>query len=67
MRVTLEGKTKKGKESVKREGSEWLVKESRSKVSFNSEKGIWFLLINESSRLRWVHENMDKDFIMKFV
>jgi len=39
MKVTLEGKTKRGREKVKRDGSEWLVKESRNNVSFSSEKG----------------------------
>jgi len=65
MRVTLEGKSKRGRERVIRDGSEWLVKESRSNVSFKSEKGPWFLLVNDSGRLRWVHEN-DEDFSLKF-
>jgi len=67
MKVSLVGKTKKGKERVKRDGSEWNIKETRDSVAFSSNNGPWLLLENESKVLRWVNKTNDDNFSLTMV
>jgi hypothetical protein len=64
--ITLEGKTKKGRERVKRFGSEgWTVVQVEDKVQFDKNRGPWLRIENgDPVAMRWVHATNDFDFIV---
>jgi len=67
MMVTLQHKTKKGKERIKRDGADkWFVRKTRQRVAFSPEKGPWLLIDNgNSASMRWVHATRDRDFVVE--
>ena len=60
----LIGKTGKGKNRVRENGSEWKLIEERDSVAFTSEPGPWLFLeaIGKPSSSRWIHQSNDRDF-----
>jgi len=64
--IKLKGKTKKGKERVKRDGSDgWQVTRIAEVVAFDNRLGPWWHIKNESGNdfaERWIHSIDDKDF-----
>jgi len=64
--MTLTGITKKGRERVKRDGSEgWTVLRTTDWVAWSSDTGPWILVLPASgnhSRSRWIHGKRDPDF-----
>ena len=65
--IQLEGKTKKGKERIKRDGPFWKIIRASNKIFFSSENGPWLLVQSEENLnvSRWVKQNNDFDFIVK--
>lgn len=64
-KVNLIGKSKKGKERIKRDGAEdWLVMKVSDTVLFSDEHGPWVRLGKEGipQSIRWVNLNNDLDF-----
>jgi len=64
--LILEGKTGKGKNRIRENGSEWVLLQEADHVMFNPERGPW-LLIRPAARTddakdRWIHSKHDVDF-----
>jgi len=59
--VTLTGKTKKGKERVKRSGKLWRVTDQRDHVVFSKETGPWLHVMAGSD----VHATNDENFTVE--
>jgi len=66
-KISLLGKTKKGKERVKQYGAgNWIVKRVEDSVLFSSEKGPWLLIDNgNTNACRWIHGTWDKNYEIK--
>ncbi len=66
-RISLIGKTKKGKERVKQYGADnWIVRRIEDSVLFSSEKGPWLFLDNgNANACRWIHGICDKNYEIK--
>jgi len=72
-KIELKGITSKGKQRVKRDGSEWYVVREEDSVAFSTEHGPWLLIdvahvpdSNISNVARWVHKTNDKDFKVSY-
>ena len=65
--VTIEGKSRKGKQRVQRDGATgWTVAQVAETVQFSSERGLWLRIENGDDRaMRWVHAQNDDNFIVK--
>jgi len=66
--MKLTGKTKKGKERVKRDGSEgWIVVRTADKIACSNKSGPWFLMQNGDNEksMRWVNMRDDEHFIVE--
>lgn len=63
--IHLKGKTQKGKNRVREQGSTWMVLFIRDSVLFSSLPGPWLMVASLSSskaHIRWVHIKNDVDF-----
>jgi len=64
--MKLKGKTKKGRERIKRDGADgWSIIRTTDWVAWSSDTGPWSLVLPASgnhSRSRWIHETRDPDF-----
>ncbi len=64
--MKLAGKTKKGRERVKRDGADgWTIQRTEERVAFSSDRGPWLLVIPAcltESKSRWIHETRDFNF-----
>ena len=62
--MILAGKTKKGRERIKRDGANgWRVKRIVDKVQFSDRSGPWLWVENDSpNSLRWIHATHDEHF-----
>jgi hypothetical protein len=70
VRMTLTGKTQKGKNRVRELGSEWILVRTEDRVLFNPERGPWWLIeptchANPVDKQRWVHSKHDVNFIVE--
>ena len=67
MFAILTGKTQKGKNRVRENGKEWVVKKTVNRVLFDSRQGPWFMVVpvNAPGNGRWVHLTDDKDFSLE--
>ena len=66
--VILEPISKHGKSRIAQQGSEWIVRDVRERISFDNRVGPWLGL--ESLRdhpmgFRWVHATNDNNFKIK--
>jgi hypothetical protein len=64
--MKLRGKTKKGRERIRRDGEDgWTVIRTIDCVAWSSDTGPWILVLpadGNHSRSRWIHEKRDPDF-----
>jgi hypothetical protein len=64
--MKLAGKTKRGRERVKRDGADgWTIQRTEDRVAFSSDRGPWLLVIPAcltESKSRWIHETHDFNF-----
>ena len=64
--MKLAGKTKRGRERVKRDGADgWTIQRTEDRVAFSSDRGPWLLVIPAcltESKSRWIHETNDFNF-----
>ncbi len=65
--MELKGKTKKGRERLKRDGTDgWKIMETADTVLFSTERGPWLLISKREDSMgpesRWIHETRDPDF-----
>lgn len=68
--MKLRGKTKKGRERIKRDGADgWFLIRTVDHVLFTTEKGPWLFISKGCPRCagtdntsRWIHETRDPDF-----
>jgi hypothetical protein len=64
--MKLKGKTKKGRERIKRDGADgWEIIRTTDWVAWSSDRGLWLFIglkgVN-NSKARWIHETRDPDF-----
>lgn len=61
--VVLTAKSKKGKDKIASEGSEWIVIGKSTAVAFSTKSGNWLLLKSKKTGYKkWVCQNGDSDF-----
>lgn len=63
--IFMKGKTQKGKNRVREQGSKWMVMFIRDSVLFSSLAGPWLMVASMDSpkvHTRWVHIKNDVDF-----
>ena len=64
--MKLAGKTKKGRERVKRDGADgWTIQRTEDTIGFSTDSGPWLLVIPAcltESKSRWIHESRDPNF-----
>jgi len=65
--ITLEGKSRKGKQRVQRDGATgWTVTIVEDKIQCSSENGPWLLIENgQPNAMRWVHADNDDNFLIR--
>ena len=63
-KVTLKGKSKKGKDRTNEQGIKWVVEAVTESVLFDDKKGIWLGLRSTKNKefFRWVHLTDDENF-----
>ena len=66
-KIVLEGKTQKGKNRIRENGTIWVVHARTDKVLFNPEKGPWLFIFPEGKShtdksSRWIKEVDDIHF-----
>ena len=69
-KLTLRGKTLKGRNRIKELGTEWLVLLYRDAVSFSPHRrpgGGWLLLapVSNTEKIRWIMRVEDPDFFIE--
>ena len=65
--VTLQAKTKKGKDRINQQGSKWLIEAITESVLFDDKKGVWLGLSSKRASnegFRWVHFTDDENFLV---
>jgi len=63
--MILKGISKKGKERIKRDGSEWVTVRTSDRVLFSPKKGPWLFIIppnGDQMASRWIHATDDENF-----
>lgn len=63
--LTLKGKTLKGKNRIREQGSKWMVIFIRDSVLFSSLSGPWLMVASMDApkiQNRWIHSTNDVDF-----
>ena len=68
-KVTLTGRTKKGKQRVRDFGNTWCVIRREDRVVFKQDAGPWLFVAPpgrdaQDHASRWVHEFIDADFVV---
>lgn len=66
-KLTLLGRTLKGRNRVKELGTEWLVLLCRDEVAFSPIPGGWLLIapVSNTEKIRWIMRVEDPDFTIK--
>ena len=69
MRLTLKGKSSKGKSRIAQHGPNWEVHTQRGSVIFNKAPGPWVLAVPPAGKdhWHWVSLTNDDDFIVEHV
>lgn len=63
-KISLSGKTLKGKNRIREHGSDWTVVQVVDKVAFSPKLGPWLMVTAEDGHGRWVNSMDDTDFIV---
>lgn len=63
-KLTLEARTKKGKDRINEQGSKWVVEAICDKILFSDKVGPWLGLraVKNKDFFRWVHLTEDENF-----